>query len=229
MEPGGFMLGSITNLGRTRAGIGNTRSPLARARGSFILSGMTPKILAFAGSLREGSWNKKLVKIAAAGAAAAGADVTCLDLRELALPMFDEDEEKKGLPPGAKRLKDIMRANHGLLIASPEYNSSLSGALKNAIDWASRPEPGEPPLSCFNDKVAGLMACSPGAFGGLRGLVHVRSILGNINVIVLPQLVAVPKIHEALGEDGRLKDVKQQASVEGLGALVAKMVVKLRG
>lgn len=189
---------------------------------------MTPKVLAFAGSLREGSWNKKLVKLALEGARAAGAEVTFLDLRDLALPMFDEDEEKKGLPPGAKRLKETMRAHHGLLIASPEYNSSVSGALKNAIDWASRPEPGEPPLSCFNDKVAGLMAASGGALGGIRGMVHLRAILGNINVIVLPQQLAVGKVHEAIGEDGRLKDAKQQQAIENIGASVARTITKLR-
>ena len=188
-----------------------------------------PKILAFAGSTREASFNKKLVKIAMAGAKAAGGDATFLDLRDLNLPIFDEDLEKQGLPDGAKRLKDMMRAHHGLLISSPEYNSSVSAALKNAIDWATRPEPGEPPLSCFNDKVAALMACSPGALGGLRGLVHLRAILGNINVLVLPAQVAVMKVNEAMDGSGRLTDAKQQASVEKLGANVVEVIRKLRG
>jgi NAD(P)H-dependent FMN reductase len=189
---------------------------------------MTPRILAFAGSLRRDSWNKKLVKLAAEGARAAGAEVTVLDLRELALPLYDGDLEKnEGLPEGAKRLKEIRIAHHGFLISSPEYNSSISGALKNAIEWASRPAPGEAPLACFNDKVAGLMAASPGRLGGLRGLVTVRSILSNINVLVLPTQVAVGLAHEAFAEDGRLKDAKQQAAVESLGAKVVSVVARL--
>ncbi len=188
------------------------------------------KILAFAGSLRRDSWNKKLVRIAVDGARAAGAAVTVIDLKELPLPVFDEDLEKsEGLHSNARKLKDLMLAHDGFLISSPEYNSSISAALKNAIDWASRPVQGEKSLECFDGKVAGLMAASPGALGGLRGLVTVRSILGNIKVIVLPDQVAVTKAHEAFDEGGKLKDAKQQAAVEGIGARVAQVCVKLRG
>jgi chromate reductase, NAD(P)H dehydrogenase (quinone) len=189
---------------------------------------IVPRVLGFAGSLREGSYNKKLVRQALAGAKAAGAEVTFLDLRGLDLPVFDEDLEKRvTLPEGGRRLKELLRAHHGFLIASPEYNSSVSAALKNAIDWASRPEPGQPPLSCFNDKVAGLMAASPGVLGGLRGLVHLRAILGNIGVIVLPQQVAVGKAPEAMDDEGVLKDAKVAASIAGLGAAVARTCMKL--
>jgi NAD(P)H-dependent FMN reductase len=186
------------------------------------------KILAFAGSLRADSFNKKLVRIAAAGARAAGADVTYLDLRDIPLPVFDEDLEKnEGLPANARKLKDLMLSHQGLLISSPEYNSSISAALKNAIDWASRPAPGEAPLACFDGRVASLMSASPGALGGLRGLVTVRSILGNIKVIVLPEQVAVSKANEAFNADGSLKDAKQQQAVEKLGANLANMLKKL--
>ncbi|MBS0198500.1 MAG: NAD(P)H-dependent oxidoreductase [Planctomycetes bacterium] len=190
---------------------------------------ITPKVLAFAGSTREHSFNKTLVKVAAAGVRAAGGDVTVLDLRDLNMPLYDEDlETRSGLPEGAKRFKDMLRAHQGLLISSPEYNSSLSAVLKNAIDWASRPEPGEPPLSCFVEKVAAIMSASPGALGGLRGLVHLRAILGNIQVLVLPGQQAIVRAHEAFGSDGRLKDPKQQAAVEQLGASVVEVVRKLR-
>src|SRR5690349_10389273 len=152
----------------------------------------TPKILAFAGSLRKDSFNKKLVKLAAAGAKSAGADVTYIDLKELPMPIFDEDlEAAQGMPENAKKFKQLMISHDGLLISAPEYNSSISAALKNAIDWASRPEPNEAPLVAFDGKVVSLMAASPGALGGLRGLVTVRSILGNIKVIVLPEQIAV--------------------------------------
>ena len=153
-----------------------------------------PKIVAFAGSLRTGSFNKKLLAIAVDAARAAGAEVTVVDLRELALPLFDQDiEDATGLPAGAKRFKALLVASDGFLIASPEYNSSITGALKNAIDWASRSETDdEPSLIAFRGKAAALCSASPGALGGLRGLVTVRSILGNIGVHVLPDQVSIP-------------------------------------
>src|ERR1035437_1107676 len=133
---------------------------------------MAVKILAFAGSLRMGSFNKKLVKIAAEGARKAGAEVTLIDLKDFPLPIFDEDLERSaGLPADGRKLKDLFLAHDALLISAPEYNSSISAVLKNTIDWVSRPVPGEAPLGCFDGKVAGLMSASPGALGGLRGLV----------------------------------------------------------
>ncbi|WP_196522515.1 NADPH-dependent FMN reductase [Nostoc commune] len=188
----------------------------------------TPKILAFAGSTRIESYNKKLVKIAAAGAQAAGAEVTYVDLRDLSLPLFDEDlEAQEGLPANARTLKDLLISHQGLLIASPEYNSSLTAVLKNAIDWASRPSPNEAPLAAFAGKVATIMSASPGALGGLRGLVHLRSILGNIKVLVLPDQIAVSKAFEAFNPDGTFKDPKQQESIEKLGEGLTKILLKL--
>ncbi|HUR37520.1 MAG TPA: NAD(P)H-dependent oxidoreductase [Terriglobales bacterium] len=188
-----------------------------------------PKILAFAGSTRSGSFNKQLVKVGIRGAEAAGAQVTYLDLRDLKLPLYDgDDEEQNGLPEGAVRLKKMMVEHDGLLISSPEYNSSISGVLKNAIDWASRPAPGEPPLVAFDGKVAALLSASPGALGGLRGLVTMRSILGNIKVIVLPDQVAVSKAHEAFNDDGTMKNPKQQESVEKIGAGLAHFIARLK-
>jgi NAD(P)H-dependent FMN reductase len=190
----------------------------------------TPKILAFAGSTREASYNKKLVKIAAEGARAAGAEVTYVDLRDLPMPLFDEDlEAKEGLPENVLKFKELMMAHQGFLITSPEYNGSITPLLKNAIDWASRPLPEEPPfaLSCFRDKVAALMSASPGALGGLRGLTHVRSILSGIGVLVLPDQQAIPKAYEAFDADGRLKDPTQQEAVEQLGSKLATVLAKL--
>jgi NAD(P)H-dependent FMN reductase len=187
-----------------------------------------PRILAFAGSLRAGSFNRKLVKLAAAGAEMAGAEVLHIDLKDFPLPLFDEDlETAEGLPPDARRLKELLRAHDGLLIASPEYNSSISGALKNAIDWISRPEEGRPPLDCFTGKVAGLMSAAAGGLGGMRGLPHVRAILQNIQVMVLPQMVAVPAAHEAFNDDGTLRDEKKGRAVADLGAALAETVRKL--
>jgi len=187
-----------------------------------------PKILAFAGSTREASYNKKLVKIAAEGAKAAGADVSYLDLRDLPMPIYDEDlEAKEGIPKNARKFKELLMGHQGLLIASPEYNSSITALLKNSIDWASRPLPGEPALACFTGKVAAIMSASPGALGGLRGLVHVRSILSNINVLVLPDQKAIPKAYEAFSEDGKLIDSKQHEGVEQLGGKLAQLLAKL--
>jgi NAD(P)H-dependent FMN reductase len=189
-----------------------------------------PKILAFAGSLRKDSFNKRLVRIAADAARAAGAEVTTIDLRDLLLPVYDGDlEAAGGLPENARKLKELFLAHHGLLMSCPEYNSSVTAAWKNAIDWVSRPVPGEAPLAGFTGKVAAIMSASPGALGGLRGLVHVRAILCNINVLVLAEQVAVPKAHEAFADDGSLKDARQQASIRQLGEKLAAVLKKLAG
>ena len=189
-----------------------------------------PKIIAFAGSTRTDSYNKKLVKIASTGATEAGADVTVIDLRDFPMPIYDGDlEQKDGLPSYARKLKDLMLSHQGFLISSPEYNSSISAVFKNTIDWASRPSEGEISLACFKNKVAGIMSASPGMLGGLRGLVHVRSILGNIGVIVMPDQIAIAKAHEAFNEDGALKDKKQEDQVKKIGDNVAKILLKLNG
>lgn len=189
-----------------------------------------PKILAFAGSTRTASFNKLLVKIAADSARSSGAEVTLLDLRDLPLPLFDEDlEAANGLPGHAKKLKALLREHDGFLIAAPEYNSSITGVLKNAIDWASRAESDdEPPLACFRGKTAALMSASPGALGGMRGLVHVRSILGNIGVLVLADQVCISKAHEAFDASGMLKDAGKGRQVAALGSGLAELLAKLR-
>jgi chromate reductase, NAD(P)H dehydrogenase (quinone) len=188
-----------------------------------------PKILAFAGSLRTGSFNKKLIKVAAKYAEQAGASVTHLDLRDLDLPIYDGDlEEKLGLPEGAKKLKQLMKSHDGFLISAPEYNSSVSAALKNAIDWASRPAEDDYPLQAFAGKVAGLMSASPGALGGLRGLFQVRFILSNIQVLVIPDQHAIAKANEAFNDDGSLKDEKHAKKIESIAKKVVDLASKLK-
>ncbi|HEV3340305.1 MAG TPA: NAD(P)H-dependent oxidoreductase [Pirellulales bacterium] len=190
---------------------------------------MTPRILAFAGSMRRESFNKRLVQRAAKGAREGGAEVTLIDLKDFPLPLFDQDlEAEQGMPDNGAKLKRLFIDHDGLLIAAPECNSSITAVLKNVIDWVSRPAPGEASLVAFTGKVATLMSASPGALGGLRGLVHVRSILGNIGVIVLPDQIAVPKAHEAFKPDGSLMDPKQQAGVEALGKTLASFLMKLK-
>lgn len=177
-----------------------------------------PKVLAMAGSARRDSYNGRILRIAVRGAEEAGAEVTTVDFRNLALPLFDQDcEAAEGLPENAVKLKRLMQSHDGFLMACPEYNSSITPLLKNAIDWASR-QAGDPaPLMSFRGKVASLMSASPGALGGLRGLVTVRSILGNIGVIVLPEQVAVAKAADAFMEDGSMKDASQQEKLLDLG------------
>lgn len=188
---------------------------------------MASRILAFAGSARADSFNKKLIRIAAAGARAAGAEVTLIDLRDYPLPLYDGDlESASGLPENAQKLKKLFAEHAGLLMACPEYNSSITPLWKNTIDWVSRPMPGEPALRGFTGKAATLMSASPGTLGGLRGLVHVRAILGNIGVIVLPEQVAIAKAHEAFAPDGSLKDPAQHASIENLGATLVRFLTR---
>lgn len=188
----------------------------------------TPRILAFAGSARRDSYNKRLVNVAARGAEQAGAEVTVIDLKDFPLPLFDEDLEREhGMPENATKLKTLFIEHDGFLISSPEYNSSISPLLKNTIDWVSRREGDEPPLVAYKDKAASLMAASPGGLGGLRGLVHLRAILGNIGVLVLPEQHAVSKAFDAFDEDDDLKDESQRKKVEGLGRNLAEVLARL--
>jgi NAD(P)H-dependent FMN reductase len=192
---------------------------------------LAPKILAFAGSTREDSYNKKLIKVAVEGARDAGAEVKLIDLRDFAMPFYDGDlEAKEGLPENAKRLKALFLSHDGLLISSPEYNSSISGVLKNSLDWVSRQETkDEPSLAAYAGKTAALLSASPGALGGLRGLVHLRSILGNIKVLVLPEQLSISKADAAFNPDGTMKDPKQEASVRRIAATLAETLHKLKG
>lgn len=186
------------------------------------------KIIAFAGSTRKDSYNKKLVKIAAEGAKEAGAEVTYIDLEDYPLPLFDEDLEKsEGLPENGRKLKDLFLEHNGLLISSPEYNSSYSGVFKNTIDWLSRPVDGYPPLECFTDKVAVLMAASPGSLGGLRGLFQLRSLFSNIKVTVLPDQIALTSAGSAFENETTLKDAKMHDSIRELGKKLTETINKL--
>jgi NAD(P)H-dependent FMN reductase len=189
-----------------------------------------PKILAFAGSLRKNSFNKKMVDTAVKGAEEAGAVVTLIDLKDYPLPIYDQDiEDATGLPENALKLKKLFMENDGLLIAAPEYNSSISGVLKNVIDWVSRPAIGESVyLCCFINKVVVLMSASPGNLGGMRGLVHVRSIFGNINSIVLPAQKCIPNADKVFDASGKIIDPKIQKEVLDLGKDLTHFISKLK-
>jgi chromate reductase len=182
-----------------------------------------PRILAFAGSTREGSHNKRLIKVAAEAARAAGADVTLIDLRDYPLPPYDGDVEAQGLPVSAVALKELFKAHDGFLISAPEYNGGMSGMLKNAIDWVSRRGDDDRTLAAFSGKFAGLMSASPGRLGGLRGLGQLRHVLTTVGVLVVPQQHGLHTAHEAF-EHGRLKDPAQQAAIEAIAARLVDLV-----
>lgn len=182
-----------------------------------------PKLLILPGSARRDSVNRKLAAVAARIANEAGAEVELIDPAEFPLPLFDQDlEDAGGLPDAAKQLKAKFAAADAIVFVSPEYNSSVTPLMKNVIDWVSRSESDdEPPLSAYRGKVAGLLAASPGALGGLRGLVHLRSILGNIGVLVVPKQFALGGAFGKFDEHGALTD---ESAVKGVRAVIGEVV-----
>jgi NAD(P)H-dependent FMN reductase len=185
------------------------------------------RILILSGSARRDSVNLKLAQAAARLATAAGAEADVWDPRAAAIPLYDGDlEAEQGLPEVVVSLKQQFMQADGLLFCSPEYNSSITPMLKNLIDWVSRPaSEDEPPLACYRGKVAGLLAASPGALGGLRGLVHLRAILGNIGVHVVPTQFAMGSAYDKFSESGELIDEESRGRLE---AVVGELVETCR-
>ena len=175
-----------------------------------------PKFLFFACSARKTSINKRLAALAAEVAKAKGADVTLIDLKDFDMPLYHGDlEAEAGLPEAALRLKQLFVEHDGVFIASPEYNSSFSPLLKNALDWISRPHTeNEKSLSAYNNKVMALGAVASGALGGLRGLVPLRMMLGNIAVTVVPKQVAIARGGTAFDDAGALSNPAQAAMLD---------------
>ena len=160
------------------------------------------RLFAVAGSLRKESWNRKLLALAVGVAREAGAEVHLAEFREFEMPMYDGDlQVAEGIPPGAERLIERIRGADGLLIASPEYNFSMPGTLKNAIDWVSRAKP--MPL---RGKSAMLLSASNGLVGGNRGLWALRVPLESLGVHVYPDMFSLAQADKALGADGVLQD-----------------------
>ena len=180
----------------------------------------TSDILAFSGSLRAGSLNHRLVNAAATEARRLGAEVTVIRLGDYPLPLYNPDDAANAVPSEAHFLKQRFRQHRGLMIASPEYNGMLTGALKNAIDWLSHPEEGRELLDCFEGKVGAIMSAAPGSLGGIRGLPSLRELLSGIGVTVAAQAVAVPRAHTAFDDAGMLSPSRERD-------LVNKMVEQL--
>lgn len=176
-------------------------------------------ILIFAGSSRKDSVNKKLASAAASIAEDEGAEVTLIDLADYPMPIYNGDlEEAEGVPAHAKTLHDMLKNHDAMIIASPEYNGLPTPLLKNTIDWITRVD-----VKVFAGKVAGIIAASPGGLGGMRGLPHLRTLLTNLNTLVVPEQVAISNAFEAFDDNGKLKDNKQTSMLSS----VVKAVVKL--
>jgi len=182
-----------------------------------------PRVLVFAGSTRKGSLNRKLAAAAAEALERQGLAVTLADLRDYPMPIYDGDlEASAGMPESAKSFKDLVQAHDALAIASPEYNGSFAALLKNAIDWASRAEPGESRLAAFAGKKAVIMAASPSQFGGQRGLRHLRELLEMIHVRVLTGQLMVGNATAAFDVEGRLVRSEDRAALDRLAAELAQ-------
>ncbi len=149
------------------------------------------KVLAFSGSTRTDSLNKKLVEEAALVAREMGARVTVIDLRDYPMPLYDGDLEKLGMPDAVRKFRDLMIAHDAIIIASPNYNRSVSGVLKNALDWASRGEGARESLEAFEGKKFAIMSTSAGKKGGCKGLAHLRDILEAVHATVVPTQVSI--------------------------------------
>lgn len=189
----------------------------------------TIKLLAFAGSGRADSLNRKLLAAAVSSARAQGAEVTVLDLRADTLPLYDGDLEAAGMPAKVGQLRALFAAHDGLLIASPEYNMFFTPLMKNTLDWLSRPAPAgvaawpEP----FAGKAAVLIATSPGALGGLRALPYLRILLSKLGLTLVPGDLAVGTGDRAIG-DGRLNDPRQQEALEQLVGQLIRLAGQLK-
>lgn len=170
------------------------------------------KILAFAASLRKGSFNRKLIRVAADVARGKGADVDLADFQEFDMPLYDGDmEAASGLPQGGLELKRRAEAADALMLSTPEYNHSTPGTLKNAIDWLSRVKPS--PLA---GKSALLLSASPSPFGGVRGVLATRSPLERLGVIVYGDTFSLPKAQNAFDDGGKLADPQNRELLENV-------------
>ncbi len=182
------------------------------------------RILAFAGSARRESLNKKLLACVVAAARTGGAVVTVVDFKELSIPLYEGDlEEAEGIPAPAQALIDLIRAHDGLLIASPEYNSQMTPLLKNVLDWCTRAD--ENPLE---GRTAAVVSASPGMFGGVRSLTLCRQLLVHLGCHVVPTQCIVPQAHKAFADDGSLREDRHRQAAAAVAGELIRVTVALR-
>jgi NAD(P)H-dependent FMN reductase len=171
------------------------------------------RLLFFAGSTREGSYNKKLARLAQHVATANGIEGVFVDLRDYPMPLYNGDlEANEGPPLKAQEFKALLTEYPGVFIATPEYNSSIPPLLKNTIDWVTRVRAkGETGLEVYKSRVFAISGASPGYYGAMRSLLTLRQILEvGVGATVIPQQLALPRANDAFDEDGSLKDKAQQ-------------------
>jgi chromate reductase len=188
-----------------------------------------PKILVFAGSIRSGSFNARLAAVAAKELALAQADVTLISLADYPMPLYDGNlEAASGAPDNAVKLKRLICMQHGVFIASPEYNASITPLLKNTLDWVSRVRDGkEPPLAAYKNRAFALGAASNGTYGGMRSLIALRQVLElGCGALVIPEQVAVREAAQAFDEADNLKD---ERSARLLTTVTSRLVEMTRG
>jgi chromate reductase, NAD(P)H dehydrogenase (quinone) len=185
------------------------------------------KLLLIAGSARTGAWSVKLRDAACRLADAAGAQTAVLDLRALALPLYDGDlEAREGVPAGAATLRDAIAAHDALVIVTPEYNGFPTPLFINAFDWLSRLKDG---TAATTDKPTALLASSPGALGGLRAMNYVRQYLQmSFGMLVVPQQQAVARTHEAFTPEGEWIDAKMAANVGNVVNVVLRLAQRAK-
>jgi chromate reductase len=181
----------------------------------------SPKILVFAGSIRTASYNARLAALAAKELALLNIDVTRISLVDYPLPLYNGDlEAEQGAPHNAVQLKQLFGRHHGIFIASPEYNASLTPLLKN---WISRVrEPPEPPLAAYRHRVFALGAASNGTYGGYRSLIALRHVLElGCGALVLPEQIAVNEAATAFDDMDNLREERHANRLRSvLGQLV---------
>jgi chromate reductase len=190
------------------------------------------KILFFAGSQRAGSYNKQLSRLAHHIAEANGITATFLDLADYPLPLYDGDTEAtEGPPENSRKLLAVFKEHQGILISSPEYNSSITPLLKNTLDWMSRGKFDDAPaIQVFKSRVFALSSASPGGMGGLRSLTTVRQVLElGLGALVLPDQFAVPRAADAFDEHGHLKNKDSQEQLKSLIQKLARAAHVLHG
>ena len=183
------------------------------------------KLLVFAGSTRQHSYNRRLAQVAAGMAREAGADVTLLELSDFDIPLYNADLEARGTPTDVLRLKQVLSDHPAWIICSPEYNGSYTALLKNTIDWASSPVKGDPVWQdgtrAFRGKVVGMLSASPGALGGLRSQSHLAPLLTNLECWLAPKAFALGSAGSAFDESGALM---QQAHRDRVRAVVDQVL-----
>jgi chromate reductase len=178
-----------------------------------------PKILAFAGSIRTGSFNAQLAALVAKELALLDVETTLISLTDYPMPIYDGDlETKAGPPEHAVMLKRMIMGQHGVFIASPEYNASVTPLLKNALDWVSRVrEDGEAPLAAYRNRVFALGAASSGTLGGYRSLMALRQVLElGCGALVLPEQIAVRDAGNGFDDKGGLRDERAANALRGV-------------